>query len=191
MTALDLDELAARAWVYGFPLVFNLDQVARYVTTGIGAKPGHDVQRVQSRSTTTRGTRWDRSTWAVDRCCCRSRQLVARTTRCSSWDAWTNNFAYIGQRATGTEASSYLLTPPGRSGQVPDGAVQLRRFPTRIATITGRWACSGVDDLDRIRRLQQATTLTPVDRDAPAPIGLSDPAPGVAPELIFWEKLRV
>lgn len=49
MTALDLDELAARAWVYGFPLVFNLDQVARYVTTGIGAKPGHDVQRVQSR----------------------------------------------------------------------------------------------------------------------------------------------
>jgi hypothetical protein len=70
-----------------------------------------------------------------------------------------------------------------RSGQVPDGAVQLR-FNTRIATITGRWACSGVDDLDRIRRLQQATTLTPVDRDAPAPIGLSDPAPGVAPELI-------
>jgi hypothetical protein len=96
----------------------------------------------------------------------------------------------LATRATGTEASSYLLTPPGRSGQVPDGAVQLR-FPTRIATITGRWACSGVDDLDRIRRLQQATTLTPVDRDAPAPIGLSDPAPGVAPELIFWEKLRV
>jgi hypothetical protein len=48
MTALDLDELAARAWVYGFPLVFNLDQVARYVTTGIGAKPGHDVPRVHA-----------------------------------------------------------------------------------------------------------------------------------------------
>ena len=28
-------------------------------------------------------------------------------------DAWTNNFAYVGRRATGTEAGTFLLTLPG------------------------------------------------------------------------------
>ena len=28
-------------------------------------------------------------------------------------DAWTNNFAYVGRRATGTAAGSFLLVPPG------------------------------------------------------------------------------
>src|SRR4029079_2550620 len=37
-------------------------------------------------------------------------------------DAWTNNFAYIGRRATGTAAGDYLLVPPGWSGTVPDGS---------------------------------------------------------------------
>lgn len=34
-----LAELGRTAYVYGFPLVFNLDQVARYVSTGIGKNP--------------------------------------------------------------------------------------------------------------------------------------------------------
>jgi len=28
-------------------------------------------------------------------------------------DAWTNNFAYVGTRATGTGAGRFLLAPPG------------------------------------------------------------------------------
>ncbi|MFC9664801.1 hypothetical protein ACFVJ5_31605 [Nocardia sp. NPDC127606] len=32
-----LKDLATQAWVYGFPIVFNLDQVRRYVSTGVGA----------------------------------------------------------------------------------------------------------------------------------------------------------
>ena len=35
----DLTKLATEAHVYGFPLVFNLDQVLRYVTTGVGSNP--------------------------------------------------------------------------------------------------------------------------------------------------------
>lgn len=37
--AARLADLAQRAHVYGFPLVFNLQQVQRYVTTGVGANP--------------------------------------------------------------------------------------------------------------------------------------------------------
>ena len=35
----DLDTLATEAYVYGFPLVFNLEQVVRYATTGVGGNP--------------------------------------------------------------------------------------------------------------------------------------------------------
>jgi len=31
--------LLTQAYLYGFPLVFNLDQVTRYVTDGVGANP--------------------------------------------------------------------------------------------------------------------------------------------------------
>ncbi len=40
MTALDADRSTiTQAYLYGFPLVFNLDQVTRYTTTGVGANP--------------------------------------------------------------------------------------------------------------------------------------------------------
>jgi len=34
-------------------------------------------------------------------------------------DAWTNNFAYVGHRSTGTGAGSFLLAPPGTHTQPP------------------------------------------------------------------------
>lgn len=39
MTSEALPEIAARAYVYGFPLVFNPEQVDRYTREGIGANP--------------------------------------------------------------------------------------------------------------------------------------------------------
>ena len=33
-------------------------------------------------------------------------------------DAWTNNVAYIGRRATGTGEAKYLLVPPGYDGPI-------------------------------------------------------------------------
>ncbi len=40
MTDTSRTELAAQAYIYGFPpLVFNLDQVHRYVHNGVGANP--------------------------------------------------------------------------------------------------------------------------------------------------------
>ena len=45
-------------------------------------------------------------------------------------DAFTNSFAYVGSGVTGTKAGSYLLAPPGWSGDVPAG-VHLLRSPTQ------------------------------------------------------------
>ena len=35
------------------------------------------------------------------------------------------NFAYVGTRATGTQAGSYVITGPGRKGTVPTGMKQI------------------------------------------------------------------
>lgn len=43
-----LSDIAERAYVYGFPLVFNLRQARRYLSTWCGRQPGCAVQRVQS-----------------------------------------------------------------------------------------------------------------------------------------------
>lgn len=42
----DLTSLAFQAYLYGFPLVFNLDQVRRFVTTGAGSTPQAPYNRL-------------------------------------------------------------------------------------------------------------------------------------------------
>src|SRR5690348_15364585 len=81
-------------------------------------------------------------------------------------DAWTNNFAYVGRRATGTVAGSFLLVPPGWQGTAPD-AVRLIEFPTKVATIVGRWACDGPADLAAVQALQSQLTLEHFGTPAP------------------------
>ena len=90
-------------------------------------------------------------------------------------DAWTNNFAYVGHRATGTGAGAFLLVPPGWDGAAPDGATVIR-VPTAVASIVGRWAVDGEDDLPAVRALQQRADPTPPA--APAP-GCPRPTPRV------------
>ena len=78
-------------------------------------------------------------------------------------DAWTNNFAYVGRRATGTAAASFWIVPPGFEGDLPDEAAVIHA-PTMVAVIVGRWAVAGADDLPAVHRLQDALRLTAAAR---------------------------
>ena len=104
-------------------------------------------------------------------------------------DAWTNNFAYVGKRATGSGAGSFLLVPPTWQGEAGAGETVIR-FPTRVATIVGRWAVDGDDDLATVAALQDQLTLTPLNPDGELG-GLPEPHPHVPDELLWYEKLRV
>ena len=63
------------------------------------------------------------------------------------------------------------------------------RFPTSVATIVGRWAVAGEDDLPAVRALQAGLTLSPAG--ASETRGLPVPNPSVAEEIAFFEQLRV
>ena len=103
-------------------------------------------------------------------------------------DAWSNNFAYVGHRATGTAAGSYLLVSADWDGPAPD-SIAVIHLPAAAATIVGRWAVDGADDMPAVRKLQTGLTLTPTSDGSRN--GLPTPAPGVAEDIAFFEQLRV
>lgn len=193
--------LVTQAYLYGFPLVFNLDQVTRYVTEGVGANPAapfntfsharklagpQDTFVTINNDTVYSMAQIDLSVGPLK---LHVPDTAGRYYVLQFVDAWTNNFAYVGHRATGTAEGDFLLVPPGWEGN-PSGTHTVIRFPTTVASIVGRWSVAGDDDLPNVHALQDATTLTPVGQGAEA-TGLARPDSGVADELMFLEKLRV
>jgi hypothetical protein len=72
-------------------------------------------------------------------------------------DFYTNPFAHIGQRLTGTAARSFLVTPPGWRGEVPAAFEQPGAHveaPTRWLWIIGRILVDGPNDVPAVNALQ-------------------------------------
>ena len=194
----ELTALAAEAYIYGFSLVFDLQEVDRFTQRGLGSVPpspfntfGHatglatpDEEFVSINNDTVYSiANIDVSGGPVrfDVPDAHGRYYVMQFI-----DAWTNNFAYVGHRATGTDAASFLLVAPSWQGEAPPGATVIR-FPTAVATILGRWAVDGEADLPAVRQLQDGLKLTHTGTG----VGLPDADRGVAEDLRFFEQLRV
>src|SRR5665648_670379 len=71
------------------------------------------------------------------------------------------NFAYIGKRATGTQAGDYLVSGPGWKGSVPDGIKQISS-PTRSVLVLGRVFVENINDLPDAYDLSKQIQLTPL-----------------------------
>ncbi|MBW2298636.1 MAG: DUF1254 domain-containing protein [Deltaproteobacteria bacterium] len=78
-------------------------------------------------------------------------------------DAWTNVFAYIGKRTTGSGPGHYMLAGPGWNGTVPEG-LQAIQAPTNMTWLIGRIQTNGKHDFPNVHRLQDQITLTPLSR---------------------------
>jgi len=197
-SATGLTALAAEAFIYGFPLVFDLQEVERVRREGLGAVAavpdntfghagalaGPESKFVSINNDTVYSiANVDASGGPVrlDVPDAGDRYYVLQFI-----DAWTNNFAYVGQRATGTAAASYLLVPPGGRVDASDGLTPLQ-LPTSVATIVGRWAVDGEADLAAVRELQRGLTLSPTAPGA----GVPQPDPAVPDDLRVFEQLRV
>ena len=195
----DLDALAAEAYLYGFPLVFDLEQVVRYTSTGVGSNPRAPFNAFShARTLATAADTFVSinndtvySMASLDLGVGPVRLSVPASDRyhvLQFVDAWTDNFAYVGTRGTGNDAGEFLIVPPGWDGDAEGSTVI--HSPTRVASIVGRWSCSGVEDLPAVHALQDATTLTPLD---PGAVATGIPAVEAQGDdvLDFWEKYRV
>lgn len=73
-------------------------------------------------------------------------------------DFYTNPFAGIGKRTTGTAAGRFLIAPPGWQGRAPTGIKRIDA-PTPWLWMIGRVLVEGRDDLPAVHVLQDAMRL--------------------------------
>lgn len=96
-------------------------------------------------------------------------------------DGWSNVFASLGKRTTGTQAGHYAIVPPDWSGALPAGVREIRA-PTAMVWLAAQLQTRGAADLPAVHRLQNGFRLTPLaawpsGRFALAPLPTLAPAP--------------
>ncbi|MFJ6609643.1 DUF1254 domain-containing protein [Streptomyces sp. NPDC091289] len=197
-----LADLAADAYVYGYPLVFDVSMISASLYQGFGALPPTPFNRFgHATELATPDTHFvsvnNDTVYSIAQVDLSGGPVLLHVPDTSGAyyvlqfvDAWSNNFAYVGKRPTGTEEGDWLVVPPGWAGSAPERVRGVIEAPTAVISVIGRNACDGPDDLPRVQALQQRFTLAPLDT-APHRTGLPTPDPDVPEQLRFYEQLRV
>ena len=108
-------------------------------------------------------------------------QVPAVTDRYYSFmlvDMVTDNFDYVGTRATGTKPGTYVVTGPGWKGHLPPGAVRVCS-PAWLVLGVGRTEIKGADDLPAVKAVLAGYKLMPLSQFT------GGPAPAAAPKIDF------
>jgi hypothetical protein len=192
---------AAQMFVYGYPLVYSLSEMA-------GFAEGHSSLPVSAPwnefayarellgPETTFVSPNNDTLYVLAALDLRSGPLVLHVPDTADRyyvlqlvDAWTNNFAYIGRRATGTAEKQFLLAGPDDPSEAPEG-MELVRAPTGVVMVGGRIQIDGAADASAVHALQDQFTLAPLTDARPA-AGVPKPDPRVREDLRWWETFRV
>jgi hypothetical protein len=198
---------AAEVYMYGYPLVYDLHEVGSFVEGG-GSLPIQAPYNVFASARRLLGpeTKFvspnNDTLYLVAMLDVRQGPILLHVPDTGDRyyvlqfvDAWSNNFAYIGRRATGTAEAEFLLTDRDYDGPVPDGMTVVPA-PTGVFTIVGRVQVDGDADLPAVHTLQEQFTLTPLPAGAggvsPGQVaGVPEPDPRVREDLRWWEQFRV
>lgn len=198
-------ELATDAYVYGYPMVSDLSRVEDFMYTGFGPlEPtpfNHFAHASQLAAPDMHFVSVNNDTvYSIAQLDLSGGPFLLHVPDTGGAyyalqfvDAWTNNFAYLGSRATGTGEGHWLIAPPGWAGSGLGGVPGVRGVidaPTSVVSIVGRNACDGPDDMPRVRALQQQFTLRAID-PATHRTGLPAADLDVPEGLRFFERLRV
>lgn len=98
-------------------------------------------------------------------------------------DAYTFNFAYIGSRATGNDAGSYMIAGPGWKGETPEGVKDVFQSDTDFVFAVYRTQLFNPEDLDNVKKIQAEYKAQPLSAF------LGQPAPAAAPAIDFIKPL--
>jgi hypothetical protein len=92
-------------------------------------------------------------------------------------DMWSDVFASIGWRTTGTQAGHYAYCRPDWQGELPEGVIRIDA-PTPYIWLIGRTQAGGEKDFKAVHKFQNAFRLTPLSywgNEWIAPKGRVDP----------------
>lgn len=96
-------------------------------------------------------------------------------------DMYTCNYGYIGSRATGNGAGTFMIAGPNWKGETPEGVKQVFRCETDFSLVLYRTQLFGPDDIENVKKVQagyKVQTLSAfLKQDAPpAPPAIDWPA---------------
>ena len=191
--------LGTEAYLYGLPVLAERGVVSRlpinrFVDIGAPASPATRLVVLPNADTPYSTSRLDLRSGPV---VLEVPDTAGRYYTMQFLDAYTNVFAYVGKRVTGTRAGRYAIVGPGWHGRLPRGLPRIDS-PTPDAWLLGRLLPRDPADLSAIRRLQQQFVLTPLSAyeagGPPAPPLVLPSAPAVvAPPmpsgLAFFDQL--
>ena len=76
-------------------------------------------------------------------------------------DAYTNDYAYLGQRASGGSGGTYLIAGPEWNGQVPEGMTKIWT-PTNLAWLITRTVVKSPADVPNVVAIQDKIIVKPL-----------------------------
>ncbi len=76
-------------------------------------------------------------------------------------DMYTHNFGYVGSRATGNDAGSFLLAGPAWKGETPPGIKSVLRSETELAFVVYRTQLFDASDIENVKKNQAGYQLAP------------------------------
>lgn len=190
-------EVAKEAYIYGFPLVDNYRVMHSFFVNRGGMEfkapwnEIHNEARVYTPDDRTIQTPNSDTPYSQLGTDLRAEPLVitvpaveeGRYYSLQFIDLYTFNYAYVGSRATGDEAGSFLLVGPNWTGQQPEGIKAVIRSETEIGWVQYRTQLFNPDDIDDVKQVQAGYKVQPLSAF------LGQPAPAAAPEVDFINPL--
>lgn len=193
----ELRTLAKEATIYGFPLVDNYRIQHSYFVDKSGKEYKADwnmlvnnarVYTPEDRAIQTPNSDTPYSYVGAD---LRAEPLVITVPEVEKGryyslqfiDQYTFNFAYVGSRATGNDAGSYLLAGPDWKGTKPAGIKDVIRCETEFAFILYRTQLFSPGDIENVKRIQAGYRVQSLSKY------LGSPPPPAAPAVDFPKPL--
>jgi len=102
------------------------------------------------------------------------------------FDLYTHNFAYVGSRATGTNAGDYLFVGPSWNGETPKGISQVIRSETQMVGTLTRTSWTGEEDRDGLVEMQRQYRIRPLSEYT----GGKPPEPAPVYQFPAWDEVR-
>ncbi len=161
-------EIARDAYIYGFPMVDSYRiQYSYFVDTSNAEYKGpwntiHNTSRVYTPADKTVQTPNSDTPYSFIGADLRAEPLVLTVPEIDNGryysvqfiDMYTFNFAYVGSRATGNRAGSFLLAGPKWVGVRPEGVTAVIRSETELAFVLYRTQLFNPDDIANIKKIQ-------------------------------------
>lgn len=176
LSAAEVKQIAREATIYGFPLVDNYRIMHSYFVDQNNPEykaPWNTLNNTarvytpDDKAIQTPNSDTPYSQLGAD---LRAEPLVISVPKVDSnryyslqfIDLYTHNFAYVGSRATGTEAGNYLLAGPNWQGETPANIKQVIRSETELAFVLYRTELKNAADIENVKAIQAAYRVQPL-----------------------------